>query len=376
MSKDKIEALASAMPGTTAWTVAIFKAEDVPVGTTVIPALQVVADERTAFGAWWADFADSHPEWPFADSGALRWEAYQAGRAAAPVQAQEPVVLPIKKWTERYVSEAFSVKDRPAAIRQAMEMEIGDLRAAPTQERHSDDTAWDKFVEAAKAKMAEKRAEGRGGWDDPTQCNVQDLATLLVELVERGDPVNIANVCMMIWNRAQSGYPLGSFDIITASINRAPVRPVAVPDGWKLVPIAPTTQIEDTIKDIGTSSGEGWNANDSREYWEMLLGACPAAPAAQDEALKPECCGSTEFCERAEKAEKQWDSWMACANHWQGRAEKAEACVSHLPEKMTPEMREAMWEAITKHGLSNLEYWIEELYNDIRKAVIKQALGI
>jgi len=41
-----------------------------------------------------------------------------------------------------------------------------------------------------------------------------------------------------------------------------------------------------------------------------------------------------------------------------------------LPEKMTPEMREAMWEAITRHGAANLEYWIEDLYNDIRIAAI------
>lgn len=54
-------------------------------------APQVVADERAAFDIWWADFADTHEEWPFADSGALRWAAYQAGRAAVPVQAQEPV---------------------------------------------------------------------------------------------------------------------------------------------------------------------------------------------------------------------------------------------------------------------------------------------
>lgn len=40
--------------------------------------------------------------------------------------------------------------------------------------------------------------------------------------------------------------------------------------------------------------------------------------------------------------------------------------VAVLPEKMSPEMREAMWEAITRHGGSNLEYWIEDLYNDIR----------
>lgn len=41
-----------------------------------------------------------------------------------------------------------------------------------------------------------------------------------------------------------------------------------------------------------------------------------------------------------------------------------------LPEKMSEEMREAMWEAITRHGLANLEYWIEDLYNDIRNAAI------
>lgn len=38
------------------------------------------------------------------------------------------------------------------------------------------------------------------------------------------------------------------------------------------------------------------------------------------------------YADRAEKAEKQWDSWMACANHWQGRAEKAEARVKELEE--------------------------------------------
>jgi hypothetical protein len=37
MRKDKIEAIASAMPGTPAWTVAVFRADDVPVGTVVAP---------------------------------------------------------------------------------------------------------------------------------------------------------------------------------------------------------------------------------------------------------------------------------------------------------------------------------------------------
>ena len=84
---------------------------------------------------------------------------------------------------------------------------------------HPDDAAVDRFAKAMKEKMAASRAKGRSGWDDPNQCLVQDLATMLVEHVGRGDPVDVSNFCMMIWNRVQSGYPLGSFDIITAFIN-------------------------------------------------------------------------------------------------------------------------------------------------------------
>jgi hypothetical protein len=48
------------------------------------------------------------------------------------------------------------------------------------------------------------------------------------------------------------------------------------------------------------------------------------------------------------------------------------AADAKLPEKMSMAMREAMWEGITRHGLSNLEYWIENLYNDIRAAALKE----
>jgi len=49
--------------------------------------------------------------------------------------------------------------------------------------------------------------KGRGGWDKPNECDVEDLAAMLVQHVEKGDPVDIANFCMMIWNRVRETGP-------------------------------------------------------------------------------------------------------------------------------------------------------------------------
>ena len=68
-------------------------------------------------------------------------------------------------------------------------------------EQHPDDAAVDRFAAAMKAKLAEKRAEGRGGWDDPEQCSTTYLATLLRGHVEKGDPLDVGNFAMMLWNR-------------------------------------------------------------------------------------------------------------------------------------------------------------------------------
>lgn len=74
--------------------------------------------------------------------------------------------------------------------------------AAPTPPgQHSDDVAVDRFAAAMKAKLAQKRAEGRGGWDDPEQCPVERLAELLHKHVSTGDPIDVANFAMMLWCR-------------------------------------------------------------------------------------------------------------------------------------------------------------------------------
>jgi len=69
---------------------------------------------------------------------------------------------------------------------------------------HSDDLAVDRFATAMKAKLAAARAKGRGGWDDPTQCSVESLASLLVVHLIKGNAgtfEDVANFAMMLHQR-------------------------------------------------------------------------------------------------------------------------------------------------------------------------------
>ena len=69
------------------------------------------------------------------------------------------------------------------------------------KQRHSDDLAIEGFTEAMSAKMAEKRAEGKGGWEDPKQCSVDQLAWLLITHIHKGDPIDVGNFAMMLFHR-------------------------------------------------------------------------------------------------------------------------------------------------------------------------------
>jgi len=70
--------------------------------------------------------------------------------------------------------------------------------AATTPAEHFDDHAVRQFAKMMAAKMAASRAKGRSGWDDPNQCSVEHLQALLHEHVAKGDPVDVANICMML----------------------------------------------------------------------------------------------------------------------------------------------------------------------------------
>lgn len=66
---------------------------------------------------------------------------------------------------------------------------------------HRDDAALEIFVKACKAKMAKGRSKGRGGWEDPNQCPTGRLQGMLLDHLEKGDPLDVALFCMMLWMR-------------------------------------------------------------------------------------------------------------------------------------------------------------------------------
>jgi hypothetical protein len=68
---------------------------------------------------------------------------------------------------------------------------------------HSDDVAVLKFSNAMRAKLAQKRIDGRGGWNDPAECSTDYLRWLLANELRKPivDLVDVANYCMMLHQR-------------------------------------------------------------------------------------------------------------------------------------------------------------------------------
>ncbi|WP_186202407.1 hypothetical protein [Burkholderia gladioli] len=81
---------------------------------------------------------------------------------------------------------------------------------ADAREPHADDVAVDEFAIEMKAKMAAARAKGRSGWET---CAPADLSRMLREHVEKGDPRDVANFCMMLYHhRAPISRPADAGD--------------------------------------------------------------------------------------------------------------------------------------------------------------------
>lgn len=68
---------------------------------------------------------------------------------------------------------------------------------------HPDDVAVDLFAAEMKDKLARKREQGFSGWEDPETCSNGFLSKLLYELVDKGDPVDVGNLAMMIHQRGE-----------------------------------------------------------------------------------------------------------------------------------------------------------------------------
>lgn len=78
-----------------------------------------------------------------------------------------------------------------------------DASPSAVDDVHPDDAAVDRFAAAMKMKLAKKRREGRGGWDDEEDCSALWLSSLLREHVEKGDPLDVGNLAMMLHQRGE-----------------------------------------------------------------------------------------------------------------------------------------------------------------------------
>jgi hypothetical protein len=76
---------------------------------------------------------------------------------------------------------------------------------------HPDDIAVNLFAAEMKRKLARKREAGYSGWDQPYDENTESGCTIdflwyqLREHIDKGDPVDIGNFAMMIYNRVRMG---------------------------------------------------------------------------------------------------------------------------------------------------------------------------
>lgn len=80
---------------------------------------------------------------------------------------------------------------------------IEQADASPKSACHPDDAAVNAFAAAMKAKLADARAKGRGGWNGDEPGMQQRLSDMLRAHVEKGDPRDVANFCMFLHQRGE-----------------------------------------------------------------------------------------------------------------------------------------------------------------------------
>lgn len=123
--------------------------------------------------------------------------------AAGDRQAALDAVDWIENLLQGIVDTEGEHNEKCRLIRIGLRYIIPATLTAPTVDVDTDydDASVDYLAAAMKQKLDDKREEGRSGWQFPDQCSADDLSRMLREHVEKGDPVDVANFCMMLFNR-------------------------------------------------------------------------------------------------------------------------------------------------------------------------------
>lgn len=168
---------------------------------------------------------------------------FNAVRAAAPVSGGELAALR-KYGTHLYTCACVDGGEIDPGLEEYCDcglnaiLETNPARAAVSASQaapvggdlHPDAVAVTCFADAMKDKMAKSRAKGRSGWDDPEQCSIESLQSMLLDHLSKGDPIDVANFCMMLWSRgaavsASQAAPVGGDVTLFKHNERKPPLP-------------------------------------------------------------------------------------------------------------------------------------------------------
>jgi len=130
-------------------------------------------------------------------------------------ESDDEVLGPFIKFVDKYVGRAVLA------------------RATKPRQEHPDDMAVQAFADAMKAKMGKSRAKGRSGWEE---CHAEDLRRMMNNHLCKGDPVDVGNFAMMLWNRGES----------TASEGQAQTSAGKSPDMWDAINLL--TELQEQYK--------------------------------------------------------------------------------------------------------------------------------
>ncbi|MDR8395528.1 hypothetical protein NE850_04210 [Paraburkholderia sp. USG1] len=143
----------------------------------------------------------------------LRDALLSASKPAAPVQSGEPVAWLVEwqgkgqfsdeTWVRSHANELTARDQARANGGTCTPLYAAPQPSQPVEAGETLDTDFlcvDSFAEAMKQKLLEARLKGRSGWQD---CDPEDLSRMLREHVEKGDPRDVANFCMMLWHLSQ-----------------------------------------------------------------------------------------------------------------------------------------------------------------------------
>lgn len=181
--------------------------------------------------------------WDTTDYAAMAYEGWaQVQREQSARQQAEPVgddraaflnrmeVLDLKEFREltgcespaeyRIKLEALHGDPESLAAEYLQDQVFAQMRGMYKTMGEFDNKAVDRFATAMKRKMAASRKKGRSGWDDPKQCPPERLAQMLIDHLAKGDPVDVGNFAMMLFNRPDAA---GALAHAAQSVQRAGV---------------------------------------------------------------------------------------------------------------------------------------------------------